>query len=236
MPNAEVIGMVVGAALTLVIFGYLLGDIPLLGSLFKSAYRLALHLFVGALVGYSFSIVVREVGGKMVMAPLFANSMGIIVVPVMIGLLLFFFKAIAIVPALRRFAYVGNFFLAYLIGVGVAVALVGALRGILVPQVVATGRALSFDSLNLLYLDDWSSLAQGLTIVFGTICTLLAFDFTLAQKRWELTGTLGWIVGALGQIGRWFLIFAFGVAFAGALTASLSIFIGRIQYLIDLVF
>jgi hypothetical protein len=37
----------------------------------------------------------------------------------------------------------------------------------------------------------------------------------------------------MAGVGRWFLLVTFGVAFAGALTASLSIFIGRIQYLID---
>ena len=44
-------GLVVGAVLTLLIFSYLLGDNPL--------YRLTLHIFVGALVGYSLGIVLR---------------------------------------------------------------------------------------------------------------------------------------------------------------------------------
>jgi hypothetical protein len=43
------------------------------------------------------------------------------------------------------------------------------------------------------------------------------------------------IIGGAAWVGRVFLIFAFGVAFAGALTASLSIFVGRMAHLVDLV-
>ena len=47
-----------------------------------------------------------------------------------------------------------------------------------------------------------------------------------------LAGMWGQVVGVLAWAGRVFLIFAFAAAFAGALTASLSILIGRIQYII----
>jgi len=200
----ETVGVAVGTALTLLIFSYLLwGN--------NRFYRLALYLFIGAVVGNSFGIallfireVLRQLGG----------GESILVFPLILGILL-------LIKGFPRHAYIGNFSVAYLVGVGTAAALSGALLGTLVPQVGATGRALS----------DSSHLADGLLVVVGTVCTLMAFNFA-APKRRGLAGAWAQVVGAMAWIGRWFLVFAFGVALAGVLTASLSIFIGRIQYVI----
>ena len=208
----ETAGLVVGAVLTLLIFSYLLGDNPL--------YRLALHLFVGALVGYSFGIVVRDVFLGMVLAQLLTNPLAVIV-PLVLGILLLF-------KGFPRQAYVGNFSVAFLVGVGTAVALSGALLGTLIPQVGATSRALSPAALQT----SRAGLLDGLLIVVGTTSTLMAFAFT-AQKERGLAGAWARLVKLAAGIGRVFLIVALGVAFAGALTASLSILIGRVQYLID---
>ncbi|MCK4472518.1 MAG: hypothetical protein KAW49_12125, partial [Anaerolineae bacterium] len=156
-------GLVLGAVLTLLIFSYLLGDNPL--------YRLALHLFVGALVGYSFGVVFREVLLKTALGQLQSNP--ILLVPLVMGLWLFFFKSIP------RLAYIGNFVIAYLVGVGTAVALSGALLGTIVPQVEATGRALSPASWASFHLGP----LDGLLIVLGTVCTLMAFTFTARKQR-----------------------------------------------------
>lgn len=208
----EIAGLALGAVLTFMILSYLAGDNPL--------YRLALHLFTGVLVGYSFGIVIRDIFLNMVLAQLLTNPPAV-TVPLVLGILLLF-------KGFPKQAYIGNFSIAYLVGVGTAVALAGALLGTLTPQVGATGRALSPASL--------ASFRAGpldaLLIVVGTICTLMAFNFT-ARKRQGLAGAWARIAGVLAWLGRGFLLFALGVAFAGALTASLSIFIGRMQYLID---
>jgi len=204
MEIVDAIGIPLGVGLTFLILTYLvLGDNPL--------YKLALHIFVGALMGYSFGIVAREIVLTLLQLP----DERLLLVPLAMGLWLLGFKGVP------RLAYVGNFAVAYLVGVGAAVALGGALLGALVPQVEATARALSGDSL-----------LDGMLIVVGTICTLMAFNFA-APKQVGLGGIWARGVGLLAGVGRIFLIFAFGAAFAGALTASLSILIGRIQYIID---
>ena len=208
----ETAGLVMGAVLTLLVFSYLLGDNPL--------YRLALHLFVGALVGYSFGIVVRDVLLGMLLGQWLTDPQAVLA-PLVLGLLLLF-------KGFPRYAYVGNIAVAFLVGVGAAVALSGALLGTLVPQVGATGRAMSLPSL----LSFRAGLLDGLLIVVGTVCTLMASTFA-AQKQRGLAGAWGQIVRLAAGIGRVFLIVALAVAFAGAVTASLSIFIGRLQYLID---
>jgi hypothetical protein len=199
----ETAGIVFGAVLTLMVFTYLLGD--------NFLYRLALYLLVGGLLGYTLGVVLlfglevvsRLGGGEYALA-----------FPLILGILL-------LVKGFPKYAYIGNFSIAFLVGVGAAIALGGALLGTLIPQIGATGRALS----------DPSRLGQGLVVVFGTFCTLLAFDFTLtARKRPRLVEAAASLVRL---VGRGFLIVAFGIAFAGALTASLSIFIGRVQYIID---
>nr|HID15103.1 hypothetical protein [Anaerolineae bacterium] len=211
----DIVGLVLGAVLALLIFSYLLGDNPL--------YRLALHLFVGALVGYSFGIILRDVLIDMVLAQWLTNPVAV-VAPLVLGLLLLF-------KGFPRQAYVGNFSVAYLVGVGMAVALSGALLGTLVPQIGATGRALSLASLASFR----AGLLDGLLIVAGTVCTLMAFTFSVRKRR-GLAGAWAQIVDVVARVGRVFLIFTFGVAFGGALTAALSIFIGRIQYFIDVYF
>jgi hypothetical protein len=212
----DIIGVMLGAVLTLMTLSYLLGD--------NFFYRLGLHLFIGMLVGYSLGVVIRDVFVDMLWTELTTNPAAVMA-PVVLGALLIIFKG------LPRQAYIGNFSVAYLVGVGAAVALSGALLGTLIPQVEATGRALSPTAVTSYRMGS----LDGILVVVGTICTLMAFNFTAHQQRGS-TGMWTRIVKTLGWLGRGFLLFAFGVAFAGALTASLSIFVGRVQYLIDAFF
>jgi hypothetical protein len=208
----DIAGLVLGTVLTLMTLSYLLGD--------NFFYRLALHIFIGTLVGYSLGVVLRDILFGTVLTQLNNNPISV-VVPVVLGILL-------LIKGLPKQAYIGNFSVAYLVGVGAAVALSGALLGTLVPQVEAAGRALSPASI----ASFWMGPLDGLLIVVGTICTLMAFNFT-ARQRQGSTGLWARIVKTVAWLGRGFLLFAFGVAFAGAVTASLSIFTGRVQYLID---
>jgi len=211
---SQFVGPIIGAILTLFVLSYVIGDNPL--------YRLALHIFIGVLIGYSLGIAVREVLLRMALPGLLSNPLSVLV-PLVLGMLLLF-------KGFPRQAFVGNFSVAYLIGVGTAVALGGTLLGTLGPQVRATGEALSPASLSSLRF----GLLDGLMIVVGTVCTLLTFTFTRGDGQRE---DVTWrsIVQGAAWIGRLFLVVAFGVAFAGALTASLSVFVGRMEQLIDLV-
>lgn len=210
-----IISLLIGAGLTFMVLTYILGDNPL--------YRLALHLFIGILVGYSFGVALQEVFLKKVFEPL-STGESVIVVPIILGILL-------LIKGFPKYAYMGNYSVAYLVGVGTAVALSGALLGTLIPQVRAAGLVLSPSSLASLPFGIW----DGIMSVVGTICTLMVFTFTRAEHRESagLAGIWGKLLDVLISIGRIFLTIALAVAFAGALTASLSIFIGRIQYLVD---
>jgi len=208
----DMIGAAVGALLTVLILSYLIGDNPL--------YRLALYLLVGATVGYGVALATTSVILQVVLPALqgtAAERYGM-VFPLVLGLLLLF-------KGFPRWAAVGNLSTAFLIGVGAAVAMAGALLGTIVPQAAASGS-----------LADWSStglpgLVNGLLVAGGTACALLAFTFTIPRRR-SLQGFWNATVGLAGRIGRIFLLAAFGAVFATALTASLSVLIGRIYVVV----
>lgn len=207
----DLIGVATGAILTVMVFTYLLDIKP-----FHAIYRLSLHLFIGALLGYSLGVVIRDVLAGVLLRQLLADQFATqlqVVVPLLLGIFL-------LAKAIPRKAFIGVLSVAYLIGVGTAVALGGALFGTLIPQTEATTQALSSGGFN------------GVIILLGVVCTLMAFTL-IGKKRIGPPSPLGRIVQAARLIGRLFLLSAFGVAFAGAITASLSIFIGRIVYLIE---
>jgi hypothetical protein len=206
------VGLVAGFAVTLAVLSYLLGDNP--------AYRFAVHLFLGATVGYALGVVSWEVFVLRIGVALFVDREYVILAPVCLGLLL-------LVKAWPRIAHVGNVSMAFLIGAGAAVTVSGAIVGTLVPQVGATARAASPDV--------WPSLplgwVDGVMVVVGTVCTLVAFRYIGRRPRGRLAAR-AWPGRAVGFLGRWFLVIALAVAFGGALTAALSVFVGRIDYLI----
>lgn len=206
------VGPLLASILTLFVLSYVVGDNPL--------YRSVLHLFIGVLVGYSLGIVFKEVLLDMVL-PSVKSSPIAMAVPLLLGLLL-------LLKGIPRLSHLGNISMAYLIGVGTAVALGGALLGTLAPQMVATTQALApaaLDSLRFGMLD-------GLMVVVGTVCTLLVFTFSAPRRQGDTTLWQRIIAGP-AWVGRIFLTIAFALAFAGALTASLSILVTRMHYVIN---
>ena len=214
----ELVGAAIGTVLTLLVFSYMLGDNPL--------YRLALHIFLGVLIGYSFGVVVRDVLVARVLLAL-SQADYLVFVPIILGILL-------LAKGVRRQAYVGNMATGLLIGVGTAVALSGALLGTLIPQVAATGDAMAVGGADISQLDGWVLIGQGALVVMGTVCTLMAFSFA-ARKRRGLAGLWSRLVALAGGVGRLFLTSAFAVAFAGALTSALSLLAERWYRVIDFV-
>lgn len=206
--TVDLIGLIVGTLLTLMVLSYILGDNPF--------YRLALHLLVGATVGYGTAVAVVTVL-KMTL-PALQGEMSErvrVMIPLVLGILLLF-------KGFPRWAALGNFSTAFLVGVGAAVAVGGALLGTIIPQVAAVG------SLAAWLQEGSPGLVNGLLVAVGTICTLLAFAFTVPQRA-TLRRLWAGSVGILGRVGRLlFLTSAFGAAFAIALTASLTVLVGRI--------
>lgn len=195
--NPDLIGFLIGLILTLFIYSYILGDNPL--------YRLAVHILVGVSAAYAAVVVTRQVILPVVVRlrqeP--TNAANLWLVLVLILILLF---------AVKR--WTGNGTVAFLIAVGSAVALVGAVQGTLLPQITAAPGNTFFPG-------------QGVVVAVLTICTLLTFQFTRrinqTEPRWQRT---------LSDLGRAVLMVTFGALFAAALNTSLLLLAERLNYLL----
>jgi hypothetical protein len=211
----DAIGMTVGIALTLMVFSYLLGN--------NAAFRSALHLFLGVTIGYAFGLVCWEVLILRVSVPLLLNRDYLVLAPVGLGLLLVF-------KLFRGQTAWGNPSIGFLLGTGAAVAVGGALLGTIVPLVGATAKAASPSSRALQPLGG----LDAVLMVLGTASTLIAFR-AIGRQDVATRGGCARPATIVSRVGRWFLVVAFGVLFGGALSTSLTIFIGRVEFIVGFV-
>lgn len=209
----DVIGGWVGFILTLLIFSYLLSD--------NFLYRLAVYVFVGVSAAYAAVVAVEGVLLPWLRATLLAENTstgGIVlgVVPLAVGFLL-------LLKAVPRLVPLGNLGMAFLVGIGAAVAVVGAVSGTLLPLIGDTGLSIG------------DNLINGLVIILGTITTLLYFQYVAVRKPdGEVARPLALRIAA--GAGQVFLIVAFAALYAGAILSSLTIFSERLAFLLAQVF
>lgn len=216
-------------ALTLMVFSYLLGDNPL--------FRIAEHLLVGLALGFAWIVAWHSVIQPRVFAPIGGDE----------DLLTRAYTVLGIVSAAllllksrrtssRLSSTISSIPLAYLFGVGTAVALGGAIFGTLIPQVKATMQ-LSFNPGDyLIYYDPedvWLPLVEAVFIVLGTVCTLLYFTFT-ARGQSRLTRLRSRLVQVGAGMGRWFLMFTFGALFGSLVMSRISLLVERVTFLATL--
>ena len=214
----EIWGLIVGAVLTLLIFSYLLKDTIL--------YRWALALLVGCGVGYGLGLAWHHILREWIFNALAASQLNsglFYITPLVLGAMLLF-KGFSPSKSVGRLAVLGNIPLAFLVGVGTATAVSGALVGTLIPQIVSTGDALSLKNSGLGFI-------QGLIVVCGTVATLLFFSSSIKKQveHGEGNPALKWIT----RIGQVFIVIALGFTFSGAVTSALTALIMRLWNLSD---
>lgn len=206
----EAIGITVAAVLTLVVFSYLWRD--------NGAYRVAEHVFVGTTIGYVFVVVYHQIIVPKLVEPALAGSWmdWRLVVP----------AALAVCLLLRGAGPLGslaNWGVAFIVGVGSALALAGALSGTLLPQVTASAVPLMGPS----GLDGWASLLGNLVLVVGVVATLSYFYFTATRQSVE-----GRFFRGAGYVGKYTMMVAFGALFASLTLSRLSLLTGRLYFLL----
>lgn len=199
------IGLLIGFTLTLMIYSYIIGDNPL--------FRLGVNILVGVSGGYAGVVVLRAVILP-VFAQLIANPVSaqtfLWLVPILLALLL-------ILQRLPGFGWLGDNALALMVGVGSAVALVGAITGTLLPQILRFG-----DNANL-------GLLEGIIVAVLTVCTLLTFYFTGRKTEDGEWKRPLWLRGIV-PIGQTVLMITFGFLFATIISTSLVLLTQRIDY------
>lgn len=194
--------VIIGFLLTLLIFSYLWRDNP--------AYRLAVHLLVGVSAGYAVVVVFRDFLWPVYTSMRTDNSNALWLVPVFFATLLLFKLA-------PRLAPLGSSGMALLVGVGGAVALVGAISGTLLPQIFAASSGLS-----------------GVLSALLTVFILLYFRFTrTAQPGGDAWANLPRWQQLVNGLGQAVLMITLGAIFAGILGTSLVLLTDRIVYFLN---
>ena len=209
--------------LTLMVFSYLLGDVPLIGNL----YRIAVYIFIGMTA--AFTLIVSYEG---VILPYLQDIQDASGSWTTLGnradIYIFFtallFGALLLLKPVRSLTWLTNSVLAVVIVVGAAVGVVGALAGTLFPLLQAT--AAVPDNLTA----DFSALVDTLLIFVGTMTGLYYFHY---QARAAADGGVEQSLVGRGfrHIGKAFLVTALGAVYASTLLTCLTILTERIGFL-----
>jgi hypothetical protein len=212
-------GTIIAAILTFMVWSYLLGDNP--------AFRIAEHLFVGTAVGYAVVVAWFNAVQPAIFGAGAPQSPALAAVPLILCLLL-------IAKVRPVWSDVGNIPVAFLVGVGAALAVGGALFGTLWPQVSATAE-LSLDPAD--YGDPQPMLVstffwQNLAVLIGTIGTFFYFTFN-TQPQGPLGGFRETFTRFWSGMGRWVIMITLGALFANTVMSRIALLVGRVRWLLD---
>jgi len=215
-------GPLLAFVLTLMVFSYLLGDNPL--------FRVAQHLLVGLALGFAWIVAWHTVFYPRVLALIGSQSQETVfytLIPLGLGALL-------LLKGRGSRSKLSSIPLAYLFGVGAAVALGGAIFGTLVPQVEATMLSLNPNDYLSSYepQDIWYPIINAVFVIVGTLSTLTYFAFT-AGGGGRLNRLHGRLVRVGAGVGRWFLMILFGALFGSLVMSRISLLVERISFLMD---
>lgn len=218
---ADMVGAGVGLILTLMVFSYLLGD--------NALFRVAIHIFIGVAAGYTLVITWYNVIMPQLVLPLLEGSpeerMYVAFPLLLSGLLL-----LKISP---RFSRLGNPAMAYLVGVGGATAVGGAIMGTLFPQIMASINIFEPQTTTPA-ISSGVRLLQGSAILVGTVTSLAYFHFGTKSQHSQLPQRAAWIE-ALARIGQIFIGITLGVIFAGVYLAAMAALVERVYFIRDFI-
>ncbi len=210
--NWEIIGIWIGAGLTLCIYSFLYKDNPF--------YKFAEHVYVGVSTGYVICTQFFNALKPLVFDPLrtdFSNSY-IVLIPTLLGLLLYtrFFKKIA---------WVSRYTLAFIIGAGGGIYAPNSVQAYLIRHTGSTitnlfnpgaERFFSFTGQSFLNI-------EGIIIFIVVVSIMVYFFFSVPRKG---------IIKPTAKLGIIFLMVYFGGAFGYTVMGRVSLAIGRIQFLL----
>ena len=222
MMAEQTIGLI-GFVLTLMVFSYVLGDLPLIGVL----YRSAIYIFVGMTA--AFTLVVSYEG---IILPYLQDIQNTETSWTTLGntadITIFFtallFGLLLLLKPIRALTWLTNSVYAVVLAVGAAVAVVGALTGTLFPLlhgVIALPENLAAD---------FDGLVDQLIIFVGVMSALYYFHYQVRAEG-EAGGEGSRLARGFRRIGKVFIVTALGAMYATAMLTSLTILTERISFL-----
>lgn len=219
----DLIGAILGFLLTCMVLSYIFGDNPL--------FRFSVHLFIGVAAGFAGAVALRNVIFPDLVLPLLTVAGGDYSLTALLSLVPVGLSLLLLTKLFPQMGRVGNVSMAFLVGVGAAVAVGGAITGTLFPQTSAAMNQINLDVIQQESAPNtaFQDLMSGVISIAVTVLTLLYFHFTTRQNSTERPAWLE----TLAMGGQIFIALTFGVVFAGVYTAALTALIDRLNALIE---
>ncbi len=218
MSLSDLIVMILGVALTIMVFSYILGD--------RLFFGIATHILIGVSAGFLTLVTIQKVILPLLVAPLSspaAPGFLLALVPMTLSILL-------ILMLFRRGVQAGAIPLALLSGVLAALAIIGVTRGTLAPQLLSIFSR--FDPAQLIQEAEpqWSSLFEAMMILLGVISVLFVFHHQGKTKTGGVVRPV--FLEGIGSIGQIFIGITFGALFVGLFSTALIALINSLSDII----
>lgn len=209
--------------LTLMVFSYLLGDLPFIGNL----YRIAVYIFIG--MAAAFTLIVSYEGLILpylqdIQDPSTSWTALGQQADVTIFLTALLFGGLLLLKPVGGLAWLTNSVFAVVIVVGAAVAVVGALSGTLFPLLTATA------AVPIGFMTDFDATLETLLIFVGTATGLFYFHYQ-ARAGTDGVAEPSRLSRGARHIGKAFLVTALGAIYASTILTCLTILTERIGFL-----
>lgn len=218
LTSMDLIGAVLGFLLTLMVVSYLIKD--------NALFRLAIHIFIGVAAGYATVLVIYNVLWYQLLVPFLNDPLAqlpLAVPPILLGIWL-------LTKASPKLSRAGSPLVAFLVGVGAATAITGAITGTLFPQINSTISLFDLGATGLSGAKLLGWVVNALFILIGTVASLAYFHFGVRSGEGKISQRPLWI-DVFSQIGQVFISIAFGVIFAGVYAAALAALVERVSFL-----
>lgn len=220
-PNAgDAIGVFISAVLTFMVFTYIFGD--------NVFFRLAQHILIGTVAAYAVVVAVHNVLLGQLLLPLRErpDSAWPLIFPLILGVLL-------LAKIRPHTAWAGNVAIGFMLGVGAALGIGGALLGTLLPQLDATAISLfEHVRIDMSPSEQLAQMISNIIIVVGTLGVLLSFHFVRGGDS-MLSRLRNGVLISWGTLGRGLIWVTFGALFAGLTLSRITLLVNRVQFLLD---
>ena len=221
MSPSELFTLIIGVALTVMVFSYILGD--------RLFFGIATHILIGVSAGFLALVVIQKIILPYLVKPL-ANvtDPGFLLALVPLAL-----SILVVLMLFRRGTQAGAIPLAFLGGVLAALAIIGVTRGTLAPQILSMiGR---FEPGKLMHeaQPQWSAIVEALMILLGVISVLFVFHHRGQSKAGEVVRPI--FLQGIGSIGQIFIGITFGALFVGLFSTALIALISSLSDVIHFI-
>jgi len=172
-------------------------------------YKFAEYLLIGVSIGYAIVITWTTTLMDRLFVPLAGDSEWHLIVPLLLGLMMFG-------RLYQKTSGLSRIPIAVLIGAGAGLAIPAMLYARTLKQLGATVAP-------LLSPEGWPNLA-GIVVITGVVTTISYFYFSREHRG---------VLGGAAKLGTYFLMIFFGTTFGYTVMSRMSIFIGRVEFLLS---